>query len=70
MSPNNNEYQTISGEPEAQKCLPDSAGELTPVPAIKTRAAGHAEACPECGGIFIPESGCWVCRNCGYAACG
>ncbi len=27
-------------------------------------------ACPECGGVVEHESGCVVCRNCGYTKCG
>ncbi|MBD3178935.1 MAG: adenosylcobalamin-dependent ribonucleoside-diphosphate reductase, partial [Candidatus Latescibacteria bacterium] len=26
--------------------------------------------CPECGGMLEPESGCAVCRQCGYSKCG
>jgi len=26
--------------------------------------------CPECGGVLEPESGCAVCRECGYSKCG
>jgi len=26
--------------------------------------------CPECGGVLEPESGCAVCRACGYSKCG
>jgi ribonucleoside-diphosphate reductase alpha chain len=26
--------------------------------------------CPECGGMLEPESGCAVCRECGYSKCG
>ena len=26
--------------------------------------------CPDCGGILRHESGCVVCRNCGYSKCG
>jgi ribonucleoside-diphosphate reductase alpha chain len=29
-----------------------------------------AGACPECGGAMEPESGCLVCRDCGYSQCG
>jgi ribonucleoside-diphosphate reductase alpha chain len=25
--------------------------------------------CPECGEKLINESGCWVCKNCGYTKC-
>ena len=27
------------------------------------------EACPECGGVLIRESGCHVCKKCGHSAC-
>ena len=27
-------------------------------------------ACPECGGVFEPEGGCFVCRSCAYSKCG
>ncbi|HUS80414.1 MAG TPA: TSCPD domain-containing protein, partial [Armatimonadota bacterium] len=30
---------------------------------------GHAGACPECGGTLVHESGCNVCRDCGYSQC-
>jgi ribonucleoside-diphosphate reductase alpha chain len=26
-------------------------------------------ACPECGGSLEHESGCAVCRSCGYSKC-
>jgi ribonucleoside-diphosphate reductase alpha chain len=29
----------------------------------------HAGACPECGGTLEHESGCAVCRACGYSKC-
>ncbi len=29
-----------------------------------------AGSCPECGGILEHESGCAVCRECGYSKCG
>lgn len=29
----------------------------------------HAGACPECGGTLEHESGCAVCRSCGYSKC-
>lgn len=29
----------------------------------------HAGACPECGGDLEHESGCAVCRSCGYSKC-
>ncbi|MCL2869936.1 adenosylcobalamin-dependent ribonucleoside-diphosphate reductase, partial [Candidatus Saccharibacteria bacterium] len=30
---------------------------------------GEDDACPECGGILEHESGCAVCRACGYSKC-
>ncbi|HMA75691.1 MAG TPA: TSCPD domain-containing protein, partial [Candidatus Krumholzibacteriaceae bacterium] len=29
-----------------------------------------AGSCPECGGVMERESGCAVCRECGYSKCG
>lgn len=26
--------------------------------------------CPECGSSMAPESGCWLCHNCGCSHCG
>lgn len=28
------------------------------------------EKCPECGGKLVRESGCFVCKDCGYSKCG
>ncbi len=33
------------------------------------KAFGHAGACPECGGTLVHDSGCNVCRDCGYSQC-
>lgn len=32
-------------------------------------AFGHLGACPECGGTLVHDSGCNVCRDCGYSQC-
>ncbi|HEX2959373.1 MAG TPA: vitamin B12-dependent ribonucleotide reductase [Chitinispirillaceae bacterium] len=31
---------------------------------------GYCPQCPECGGIMENESGCSVCKSCGYSKCG
>ncbi|NLE02854.1 MAG: vitamin B12-dependent ribonucleotide reductase [Fibrobacter sp.] len=31
---------------------------------------GYCPQCPECGGIMENESGCAVCKSCGYSKCG
>jgi ribonucleoside-diphosphate reductase alpha chain len=31
---------------------------------------GHCPQCPECGGIMENESGCSVCKICGFSKCG
>ena len=31
--------------------------------------AGRSEPCPECGGLIVPESACWVCLCCGHSRC-
>jgi hypothetical protein len=31
---------------------------------------GQGAPCPECGGMTIKQSGCFVCMSCGWARCG
>jgi ribonucleoside-diphosphate reductase alpha chain len=31
---------------------------------------GYCPQCPECGGIMENESGCSICKSCGYSKCG
>ena len=39
-------------------------------PSEKKRSIdGGMKACPDCGGTLEPESGCWVCRSCGFSKC-
>lgn len=64
------ESQTASLETDVHPARQDPNGEPASTPAGAAQPAICAEACPECGGIFIPEPGCWVCRNCGYGRCG
>lgn len=33
-------------------------------------ASGQMSVCPECGAKIEHESGCVICRNCGYSKCG
>ena len=33
-------------------------------------AAQGGPSCPECGGSLTHESGCVICKNCGYSQCG
>jgi hypothetical protein len=44
--------------------------DTTPCDHKQDRArCGHGESCPDCGGAWHPESGCWVCKDCGYSNC-
>ncbi len=53
----------------------DNDGSATPLPcetadsnAAATRnAPRNPITCPECGGMLVPESGCWHCIHCGYS---
>lgn len=47
--------------------LPDSAGDTEP--AIESLVNRLAGMCMECGNTLEFESGCAVCRNCGYSRC-
>lgn len=42
--------------------------EIKPTPEIKDKEGGAF--CPDCGGSLEHESGCVICRNCGYSKCG
>jgi ribonucleoside-diphosphate reductase alpha chain len=41
---------------------------------VKAMSAGYLERvpgfCPDCGGALDHESGCLVCRSCGFSKCG
>ena len=41
---------------------------------VQAMSTGYLERvagfCPECGGVMEHESGCSVCRECGYSKCG
>jgi ribonucleoside-diphosphate reductase alpha chain len=53
--------------------LPASHGERDGGPVIggSTRMRAAGRRCPRCHvGSLIAESGCWICRECGYAKCG
>lgn len=40
---------------------------IKPTPEVKSEDQGE---CPECGGRLEHESGCVICRQCGYSKCG
>lgn len=42
--------------------------EIKTTPEIKDKEGGAF--CPDCGGSLEHESGCVICRNCGYSKCG
>jgi ribonucleoside-diphosphate reductase alpha chain len=40
------------------------------VTGARAELVATAPACPECGGSLIVQSGCRLCRQCGWSACG
>ena len=49
----------------------DDNGLALPVDIPSSRPVASARHCPRCqAGALILQSGCWVCRDCGYAKCG
>jgi ribonucleoside-diphosphate reductase alpha chain len=40
------------------------------VTGARAPAAAAAPGCPECGNALIAQSGCRLCRHCGWSACG
>jgi ribonucleoside-diphosphate reductase alpha chain len=40
------------------------------VTGARTEVVATAPACPECGAALIVQSGCKLCRQCGWSACG
>ncbi|HET9624600.1 MAG TPA: adenosylcobalamin-dependent ribonucleoside-diphosphate reductase [Kofleriaceae bacterium] len=40
------------------------------VTGARTEVVAAAPACPDCGSALIVQSGCRLCRNCGWSACG
>jgi hypothetical protein len=57
---------------DKERAVPPSSGGpgmlVTPAKPNASRTPG--ERCPECGGLLVPESGCWHCVHCGYSRCG
>jgi ribonucleoside-diphosphate reductase alpha chain len=47
-----------------------SSGNSTKKITFSSVDMGHCPQCPECGGIMENESGCSVCKSCGYSKCG
>ncbi|MDI6785969.1 MAG: vitamin B12-dependent ribonucleotide reductase [bacterium] len=51
----------------------EGQGQLTPQEFLEKTTQVEAFmdlSCPDCGGLIETESGCIVCRNCGYSKCG
>jgi ribonucleoside-diphosphate reductase alpha chain len=48
----------------------EAASDKTDTNVEKVKSVTFAGSCPECGGAMEHESGCSVCRECGYSKCG
>jgi ribonucleoside-diphosphate reductase alpha chain len=40
------------------------------VTGARSAIAGNAPGCPECGSVLVVQSGCRLCRHCGWSVCG
>jgi ribonucleoside-diphosphate reductase alpha chain len=54
---------------DSSLALPDQVGRKFEQPAIESLVNRLAGMCMECGNTLEFESGCAVCRNCGYSRC-
>ena len=63
-----------NGNGSMYKAAPQAATTMSiPKPTAKTFGQEDSKGsavCPECGGKVEHESGCVICRNCGYSKCG
>ncbi|MGD9498736.1 MAG: adenosylcobalamin-dependent ribonucleoside-diphosphate reductase, partial [Armatimonadota bacterium] len=50
-----------------ERCVMPEGDQLTMD--FNSESFGHLGACPECGGTLVHQSGCNVCRDCGYSQC-
>lgn len=58
---------------EQKPCAPDEKSEKPrrrQEPSMDVLAPKEGSLCPECGSIMEHESGCAVCRSCGFSHCG
>ncbi|MBQ9832912.1 MAG: vitamin B12-dependent ribonucleotide reductase [Clostridia bacterium] len=44
--------------------------EIVQIPGKYEKEKGKSSICPECGSSVEHESGCMICRSCGYSKCG
>jgi ribosomal protein L37AE/L43A len=62
-------------EPNPESAGPEQPAEVKrrdSLSSSRTRIARRESGvqCPECGSSMAPESGCWLCHNCGFSYCG
>lgn len=65
-------HNGVNGNGGSQKTPSDSASHSTPADpdfGENTERALSNEACPDCGGTLVQESGCATCPQCGFSRC-
>ncbi len=63
----NKDIDVLSCPDAIARAIEEAIEENCEPPALKTPTA---QKCPDCGQLLKYESGCDICKNCGYSKCG